>query len=174
MLQICQMEPISLYPFFFLFHFFLLSIFYFFIFWQLIAQCICIWRSYNISILRTKHNNILQYIIVITNYKIFFLTTAYVPDNSVKYNVKVESWPFANYKNSLQLVLQNDANTESSNKCKTVQSSNDGSQNLQWFKFNLGGLSLYPKKITILWIQKIKIQYYFLIWISMLHLQTWE
>ena len=62
----------------------------------------------------------------------------------MKLTIKVQAWPFANIRNHLELVIQTDGNSTDQNSCPQTQSSADGSNNLQWFKLNVDGVSLYP------------------------------
>eukprot|EP00026_Physarum_polycephalum_P000586 Phypoly_transcript_00587.p1 GENE.Phypoly_transcript_00587~~Phypoly_transcript_00587.p1 ORF type:complete len:1459 (+),score=169.69 Phypoly_transcript_00587:333-4379(+) len=66
-----------------------------------------------------------------------------VPDNSVKYSIAVQNWPFLNIRNRLQIVIQTDGLSSNLNPCKNTETSTDGSQNVQWFKLDVDGVSLY-------------------------------
>lgn len=56
----------------------------------------------------------------------------YVPDNSVKYNIEVKSWPFTNMRNQLRIVLANEASSGNPSACQSSQSNIiDGTSNLQ-------------------------------------------
>jgi len=68
-----------------------------------------------------------------------------VPDNSVKYSITIENWAFANIRNRLQLVMKTDGATSKGNDCQNTVSSKDGNENLQWFKLNVDGVSLYAQ-----------------------------
>lgn len=79
-------------------------------------------------------------------------------DNSVKYMIKVESWNFASSRNRLQIIMQNDGNSQNvEDNCVRTQSSVDGSNNLLWFNLNIDGVSLYLKYTNII---ILRLQYY--------------
>lgn len=107
-----------------------------------------------------------QYPIIILVIVIIKFDSSKVTDNSIKYMIKVQSWPFFGARNRLQLIMQADAT--SSNNANGIllfiltvflfllimilldclglvaDYSVDSSNNVQWFKLNIQGVSLYP------------------------------
>lgn len=61
----------------------------------------------------------------------------------MKYNIKIESWGFANIRNRLRLVLDNHATSENYEACENIETSLDSSNNLKWFQSNIDGVALY-------------------------------
>jgi hypothetical protein len=68
-----------------------------------------------------------------------------IPDNSVKYSIVVNSWPFENLNNRLQLVFQTIGSSKTQN-TPYYEWGNDNSQNLLWLKSGISGVSMYPTK----------------------------
>lgn len=66
-----------------------------------------------------------------------------VPDNSLKYMIKIESWPFSSNRNYLQIVMGTEGTSQNEDECLNTETSADG-DNVQWFKINIEGISLYP------------------------------
>eukprot|EP00026_Physarum_polycephalum_P019652 Phypoly_transcript_21771.p1 GENE.Phypoly_transcript_21771~~Phypoly_transcript_21771.p1 ORF type:complete len:182 (+),score=17.75 Phypoly_transcript_21771:90-635(+) len=66
------------------------------------------------------------------------------PENGIKYLIYIQNWPFMNIRNRLQIRMQTDGFSHNpSSACSTSENSTDGSTNLQWFKLNFDGVSLY-------------------------------
>lgn len=62
----------------------------------------------------------------------------------MKYMIRVDTWPFMTIKNRLQLTMQAEASgVEGINHCIYSESSVDSNNNVQWFKLNIQGVSLY-------------------------------
>lgn len=71
-----------------------------------------------------------------------------IPKNSVKYMISVESWPFRSNRNKLQIIMATEASSQNEDDCETTEISTDSSNNVQWFKLNIGEVSLYlPKQL---------------------------
>lgn len=75
--------------------------------------------------------------------------TMKVSDNSVKYMIKVQSWPFLSNRNYLQIIMRTEAKSENLDTCLNSESGVDGNKNLKWFTLNIDGVSLYPHSFSI-------------------------
>lgn len=71
--------------------------------------------------------------------------TITVPDNSVKYSIKLENWPFNTIRNRLQIVMTTEGGSLNQDACQNTISSQDSSNNLQWFTLNVEGVSLHAQ-----------------------------
>eukprot|EP00026_Physarum_polycephalum_P000643 Phypoly_transcript_00644.p1 GENE.Phypoly_transcript_00644~~Phypoly_transcript_00644.p1 ORF type:complete len:358 (-),score=56.53 Phypoly_transcript_00644:121-1194(-) len=70
--------------------------------------------------------------------------TIRVPDQSLKISIVLQDWPFQTLQNRLQVVLRtHDDSAQNVSSKNDLTSSKDGSQNVQWLKLNVDGISLY-------------------------------
>jgi hypothetical protein len=66
-----------------------------------------------------------------------------IPENGVKYAMKIYEWPFVTLSNALEITFNSVVTSESGNECKTTEASTDDSDNLRWLKIQLNGVILY-------------------------------
>lgn len=66
------------------------------------------------------------------------------PAETLKFNFRIENWPFKGIHNSLDVEIDSESSSPSNDNCQTGPSSQtDPSGNLAWIKLNLNGFSLY-------------------------------
>ena len=117
----------------------------------------------------------------ITLFNISFTTE--ISKNGIKYFVEIDQWPFVSYKNKVRLEIKiiptpyfhsifyklsvgmPSAYVGSSTMCQQVQVGVDGSNNVNWYKLQVGDQSLYLK-IFLMGIWNTINSMYFFIWID--------
>jgi len=65
------------------------------------------------------------------------------PANTIKLGLQIQNWPFRNTRNSLEVVLDSQARTNSGISCNQTDSQSDENGNLRWFTINIDGVIMY-------------------------------
>lgn len=78
-----------------------------------------------------------------TDYTFYNSTTSY-PSNTLKFNLRVDGWPFNSINNKLDVEMENElTNDNGVNTCEAVTESGEDEGHLLWWRISMNGVSVY-------------------------------